>query len=75
MAAAASRFQLRTPFCFEKLGGCGHSFMECMQAGGMGPKVIDFLFPGLRDRNRPSRIGNLAESGKAVSNTNNAAGG
>ena len=75
MADAASRFQLQTPFTFEKLTDCGHSFMECMQVGETGLKVIDFLFPGLRSQNRLSRVEDQTSSSITEPKTHSAAGG
>ena len=44
MSAYAAQFNLDTPFSLEILAGCGHSFIDCMQTGKMGPMVVDFLF-------------------------------
>lgn len=46
ISAYASQFHLDTPFRFEVLSDCGHSFIDCMQTGEMGPMVVDFLFHG-----------------------------
>ena len=44
MRASARAQKLNTPYDFQILSGSGHSFKECMQKGGMGPLVFNFLF-------------------------------
>ncbi|UCF91156.1 MAG: hypothetical protein JSW39_23235 [Desulfobacterales bacterium] len=43
MAAAAQKHHLNTPFHFQVLPACGHSFRQCMDQGGMGRLIFDFL--------------------------------
>lgn len=44
MLASARANNLNTPFDFRVLQDSGHSFMECMQKGAMGPIIFKFLF-------------------------------
>ena len=44
MLAAARANNLNTLYDFRVLPDSGHSFKECMQKGGMGPIVLNFLF-------------------------------
>jgi pimeloyl-ACP methyl ester carboxylesterase len=44
MRAAARAHHLDTPYDFQVLPGCNHSFKNCMERGGMGRLVFSFLF-------------------------------
>ncbi len=52
MEKAADAIGLQTSYSVELLPGSGHSYSQCMQTGGMGPKVFSFLFdpPGMLKR-------------------------
>ena len=44
MLASARANNLNTPYDFRVLPDSGHSFMECMRKGSMGPLIFKFLF-------------------------------
>ena len=44
MSTAAHAYNLDTRYDFQVLPGVGHSFEQCMNEGGMGKAVFDFLF-------------------------------
>ena len=44
MSAAAQAYNLDTRYDFQVVQGVGHAFKECMNEGGMGNIVFDFLF-------------------------------
>lgn len=46
MSASAHAYNLDTCYDFQVLPGVGHSFEQCMNEGGMGNAVFDFLFGG-----------------------------
>jgi pimeloyl-ACP methyl ester carboxylesterase len=45
MAASARDRGLSTPYFFEIMPHCGHSFDNCMKRGNMGAMVFEHLFP------------------------------
>lgn len=60
MSTAATQYQYETVYEFLVVPDCGHSFVECMAKGDMGPQIMAFLIgqPGVsvKQAKRVSRI-------------------
>jgi pimeloyl-ACP methyl ester carboxylesterase len=52
MSAAARAHGFDTPYSFEELPDCGHSFECAMIRGDLGARVTRLLFPSARDQDR-----------------------
>lgn len=50
MADSARFYRLNTPYLFEKMPACNHSFLKCMHKGKMGGRVFHFLFDSPNSR-------------------------
>ena len=44
MSDSARFYRLNTPYLFDKIPACNHSFLKCMHKGKMGGRVFRFLF-------------------------------
>jgi pimeloyl-ACP methyl ester carboxylesterase len=53
MRAAAAELGLDTPYAFEEVAGCGHSFVECMIEGRMDRRALQFMIEAAIAARRP----------------------